>query len=92
MLAAVLPLYMMSHHCISALTLAASLNGTAATEANLTTNQNKPILAKVLKVTKVTAIDAGHALYIQVLFTHINPQCSHACLNICMLVLHKLQA
>lgn len=41
-----------------------ALNGTTATEAYLTTNENKTILARVLKVVEVTAVDMGDTLYI----------------------------
>lgn len=63
MVAAVTTLYIMSHHRILAMTPTASLNGTGATEAYLTINQNKTILARVLKVVEGTAIDTGHTLY-----------------------------
>lgn len=42
-----------------------ALNGTSATEAYLTTNENKTILAGVLKVVEVTAVDMGDTLYVQ---------------------------
>lgn len=51
--AAVTTLYVMSYDRISAVTLTASLNGTGATYAYLTTNQSKTILAKVLKAVQL---------------------------------------
>lgn len=41
------------------------LLGTDSTEASLTRNQNKTILARVPKVMEVTVIDMGYTLYIQ---------------------------
>lgn len=61
-------LYIIFYHRISALALTALLNGTSAPVTNLTMNQNKKISARVLKVTKATAIGTGHTLYIQDFF------------------------
>lgn len=70
MAAPVTTLYIIPYHRISSMTLTASPNGTGAMEAYLTTNQNKTALGTVLKVVEVTAIDVGHASYIQDLFIH----------------------
>lgn len=56
------------HYHISVLTLTASLtrlNGSGAMEANLTTNRNKIILAGILKIRELIAIDMAHTLYIR---------------------------
>lgn len=60
-----------------------ALDGTGATEANFTINQKQTILARVLEVTEVTAVDMHNTLHIQDLLIH-------STLNICMLTLCQL--
>lgn len=60
-----------------------ALDGTGATEANFTINQKQTILARVLEVTEVTAVDMHNTYHIQDLLIH-------STLNICMLTLCQL--
>lgn len=74
----------MSDHWVSLPTGAASQNGTGTKEANWPINQNKPILARVLEVTKLMAMDICHRLYIQGSFLFIAPFHVVAHLNTCI--------
>lgn len=68
---------------MTALTPTPSLNGTGTTKANLTTNQNQTVLARVPKVTEGRAVDISHTLYIQVLFIVLFGVAMHISTYVC---------
>lgn len=82
---------MMSDHLISAPTATASLNGTDITESNSAMNQNKTILAGLLKVTKVVALVIGYLCFVWAFFIYGTYSCSSTCFNVCVFLMHKLQ-